>query len=159
VSTPIGHTLAGLTLARRLGVRSKRSLAACVVAASLPDGDIIAGRLLHGDGWQIHRGPTHGVSFAAAAGALAGLAGLITTRAQGERRDLLRDALTGAAIAGSHAVLDELWFPYPPRRWSRRLGTLAGPPLAHWLADLAVYGAVAWKYWPRRRARVNTAHD
>lgn len=151
MSTPIGHTLIGLTLARRLGVRSPRALAACVIAASLPDADVIAGNLLHGDGWAIHRGRSHTIAFAAGAGALAGASGLITTGGRGERRDVLHDAVVGAVITGSHAVLDDLWFPYPPRRWSRLLPSLAGPPLVHWLADLAVYGAVALRYWPRSR--------
>ena len=155
MSTPIGHTLVGLTIARRLGVRSRTALAACVIGASLPDADVIAGALLHGDGWELHRKQAHTLGFAAAAGALAGLAGVITTRRRGAPRDVPRDVLTGALIVSSHVALDEMWFPYPPVRWSRRLPSIAGPSSVHWLADLVAYGAIAWRCWPRGDGAVN----
>lgn len=148
MSTPIGHTLVGVTIARRLGVRSRLALAASVVGASLPDGDVIAGTLLHGDAWDIHRKRAHTLSFAATAGALAGLAGLITTKRPGERRHVARDIAAAAVIVSSHVVLDEMWFPYPPVRWSRRFPKVAGASLANWLADFVVYGLVAWRCSP-----------
>ena len=91
----------------------------------------------------------HTLGFAATAGAIAGLAGLITTRRTGEQRNPARDALAGAAVCASHVVLDEIWFPYPPLRWSRRLPRVAGAPLGNWLADLLIYGAIAWRFRTR----------
>ena len=43
MATPVGHTLIGLAVARRLGVRSPLGMVAAAIGASLPDADVIAG--------------------------------------------------------------------------------------------------------------------
>src|SRR5581483_9140372 len=101
VSTPIGHTLLGVALARRLGVRSPLGLAAATVASSLPDADVIAGAVLHRDPWRLHRQGTHTLEFALTAGALAGFGGLISAGNADGHRDLVRDALLGALLVAS----------------------------------------------------------
>jgi len=149
LSTPLGHTLLGLALARRLGVRTPFGMAASVVAASLPDVDVIAGIVLHRDPWKLHRGQTHTLGFALSAGMLAGFAGLVTAgNAEGDR-DLVADALTGALIVGSHVLLDKLPVPYLPvkRTMPRRLS--ARNSALNWALDGVLYGVVAWKLWPR----------
>ncbi|MHB8375696.1 MAG: metal-dependent hydrolase [Dehalococcoidia bacterium] len=155
MSTPIGHTLFGLTLARRLGVRSPFGLAATVVAASLPDADIIAGTLLHGDPWRFHRKRTHTLGFAITAGMLAGITGIISAGSVEGERDLVADALTGAALVGSHVALDAVWFPYISPRLLPKDGAhakkVAGVSAINWLLDAVIYGAFAWCAWPRER--------
>ena len=149
MSTPAGHTLIGVALARRLGVRSPMGLAAAVVASSLPDADIIAGAVLHGDPWRIHRKASHTFGFTLTAGMLAGMAGLISRGSNDGERDLVADALVGAALVSSHVVLDRLPFPYRIARRGSRPVRIAGVSVVNWLLDVAVYGAIAWKLWPR----------
>ena len=149
MSTPIGHTLVGLTLARRLGVRSPAGMAAAVVAASLPDTDVILGLLLHGDPWRLHRQRTHTMGFALSAGMLAGFAGLISAGSAEGERDLIADALTGAMLVGSHVVLDSAPLPY----FTPKSGTPAAQSVSihalNWLFDAVAFGALAWLLWPR----------
>ena len=149
MSTPVGHTLIGLTLARRLGVRSPLGMATSVVAASFPDIDVIAGIALHRDPWRLHRQHTHTFGFALSSGMVAGFAGLISAGSADGDRDLIADSLAGAVLVASHVVLDKLPFPYMPvkkgmpRDISRRNSAI------NWLLDAAIFGAVAWKFWPR----------
>lgn len=154
MATPVGHTLIGLAVARRLGVRSPLGMVAAAVGASLPDADMIAGMALHGDPWKLHRKATHTPGFALSAGMLAGFAGLVSAgNAEGER-DLIADAFTGAAIVGSHIVLDR--FKIPPYRYTK-----AGAPsrlrneAINWTLDLFVYGPIAWLLWPRAEGHVD----
>ncbi|HZP57745.1 MAG TPA: metal-dependent hydrolase [Dehalococcoidia bacterium] len=150
MSTPIGHTLLGVALARRLGVRSPLGLAAATVASSLPDADVIAGAVLHRDPWRLHRQGTHTLEFALTAGALAGFGGLISAGNADGHRDLVRDALLGALLVASHVVLDRMWFPYLDVERGAPAKKLAGISAVNWALDAVVYGALAWKLWPRR---------
>ncbi len=144
MASPIGHGLIGMTVARRLGVRSRAGLAAAAIAGSLPDVDIIVGKLVHDDPWKIHRQGTHTINFAATAGALAGLAGIVRSESVEGERDLLMDALIGAAVVGSHVVADKVPIPRIP------LGpAFIGMTLANWVVDAAIWGAAAFVLWPR----------
>lgn len=148
MATPVGHTLIGLALARRLGVRSPLGMVAAAIGASLPDADVIAGMALHRDPWKLHKKATHTTGFALSAGMLAGFAGLVSAgNAEGER-DLIVDSYTGAAIVGSHLLLDR--FKIPPYVYTKpgapsRLRNEA----INWTLDLLVYGPIAWLLWPR----------
>ena len=148
MASPIGHGLMGMTIARRLGVRSKAGLGAAAVAGSLPDADIILGLLFHRDPWKIHRQGTHTLNFALTAGALAGLAGAIRAESIEGERDLIADALLGAAIVGSHVVIDRI--PIPA---IRRGPVFIGMSLANWAIDAAIWGTAAWALWPRDERR------
>jgi membrane-bound metal-dependent hydrolase YbcI (DUF457 family) len=146
VASPIGHGLIGMTVARRMGVRSPLGLAAAAIAGSLPDGDIILGKLLHNDPWKIHRQGTHTMNFALAAGALTGLAGIVRSEAIEGERDLLMDATVGAAVVGSHVVVDKVPIP------EVRIGpSFIGMSLTNWLIDAAIWGVAAYVLWPRER--------
>ena len=149
MSTPAGHSLVGIALARRLGVKSQIGLASAVIAASLPDADVIAGAILHGDPWRIHRRATHTFGFAVSAGALAGLAGLISRGTYEGERDLVADTIIGALLVSSHVVLDDLPFPYRSNVRSAAGTRIAGVRVVNWMLDALVYGAIAWKLWPR----------
>ncbi|HEX5478267.1 MAG TPA: metal-dependent hydrolase [Dehalococcoidia bacterium] len=151
MSSPIGHTLFGLTLARRLGVRSRRSQLAVIVGASLPDADVLAGLLLAGDAWKWHRKASHTSGFALAAGALMGATGLISTGHADGERDAVADALAGALIVGSHIALDYMPFPYIPSPEDEQPNP-TGVSLVNWLIDVVAYGFLAWKAWPREPA-------
>lgn len=152
MSTPVGHTLFGLALARRLGVKSPLGTAATIVAASLPDTDVIAGLVLHRDPWKLHRKHTHTFGFALSTGMLAGLAGIVSGGSAEGERDLVADALTGAIIVGSHIVLDRLPFPYLPTKKNAPRGAALRNAALNWALDGVVYGAIAWKLWPREEA-------
>jgi membrane-bound metal-dependent hydrolase YbcI (DUF457 family) len=150
VATPIGHTLVGLTLARRLGVRSPGGLAAAAIGASLPDVDIIPGILLHRDPWRFHRKLTHSPGFTMTAGMLAGFSGVVSAGSVEGERDLVADAMTGAAIMLSHVVLDRT--PIPPYFYSKRTTPMLKRirnGILDCLIDTLVYGYIAWRLWPR----------
>lgn len=117
---------------------------AAALAASLPDIDVIAGLVLHGDPWKMHRRGTHTLNFAITAGALAGAFGLLGAGTVDGERDLVADALIGAAIVGSHVPLDAA--PIPKVRLGPRL---AGASAANWVIDAALWCGVAWAAWPR----------
>ena len=144
MASPIGHGLIGMMVARRMGVRSKTGLAAAAAAGSLPDVDIIVGMLVHDDPWKDHRKGTHTMNFAVTAGALAGLAGIVRSESVEGERDLLMDALIGAAVVGSHIVLDKVPIPEIPRGPS-----FIRMSLANWVIDAAIWGAAAFALWPR----------
>ena len=144
MASPIGHSIVGMALARRLGVRSRPLLAATALAASLPDADIVAGWLLRRDDpWKLHRKVTHTADFAVTTGALAGMAGILRAENADGERDLVRDALVGGAVVGSHIVLDAV--PIPALRWGPAVLRMS---LANWIADALIWGAVAWAIWP-----------
>jgi len=150
VATPIGHTLIGMMLARRLGVRSPLGLVAAGLAANTPDFDVALGLALHRDPWRLHRQGTHTYGFALTAGALAGVAGIVGAGSDGGERDLIFDALTGAAVVGSHVLIDNVaWFPYVKGKKGMRVRRLFGVQLKNWAIDAVIYGVVAWKLWPR----------
>jgi membrane-bound metal-dependent hydrolase YbcI (DUF457 family) len=151
LATPVGHTLIGLLIARRLGVRSPLGMAAAVVGASLPDADVVAGVMLHRDAWKLHRQVTHTPGFALGAGMLAGFAGLLSAgNAEGER-DLIADALTGAAIVGSHILLDRVKLPSYIDRHPGATGIHLRNEAINGLMDALVYGPIAWLLWPKGR--------
>lgn len=152
MATPIGHTLIGLAVARRLGVRSPLGMAAAVVGASLPDIDVIPGLLLR-DPWRFHRKGTHTSGFTMTAGMLAGYAGIVSAgNAEGER-DLIRDAFTGAAITTSHLLLDRTMIPpYFKTKPGTPLWKLARNGILNCTIDTVVYGYIAWRLWPREPA-------
>ena len=126
-----------------MGVRSPLGLA----SACLPDVDVPVGALI---GKDIHRGPTHTPNFALTAGMLAGLTGILAAENVEGERDLVYDALTGVAVVGSHLVLDRV--PYPPYLAGPKL---LGVPLANWVIDAVVWGAVAYAIWPRNPEQVS----
>ena len=158
MSTPIGHAIVGLALARRFGVKSPLSLGTAVAVANLADADIVLGILLHRDPWKLHRHSTHTPAFALGAGALLGALGLIRVDRGVIRRSLFADALTGAIVACSHLALDRLsrpqWRtkPYTPRPLRKQV---AGMSVASWLVDAIGCGIISWAIWPkvRRTAR------
>jgi hypothetical protein len=149
MATPIGHALVGVTVARRLGVRTHGGQAAAVIASGLPDLDVVVGALLHRDPWKLHKQGTHTFAFTTLSGMFAGLTGVVSAgSAQGER-DLIADALAGAVIAGTHIVLDRAPLPYMkvPKRGPWR--TIIVRSAYNWALDAAVYGALAARLWPR----------
>jgi hypothetical protein len=152
VSTPIGHTLTGIVLARRLGLRSPFATGAAVVAASLPDIDVLVGLALHGDAWKVHRKGTHTPGFALTAGMLAGFAGVLSAGSAEGERDLVADAFAGALLVGSHVVLDNMPFPYFATKRGTPPDVLRRNNILNLVLDAAFFGALAWKLWPRGRA-------
>jgi hypothetical protein len=131
-----------MAIARRMGVRSPLGLVAAFFAASLPDVDVPIGAII---GKDIHRGPTHTPNFALTAGMLAGVTGLLAAESVEGERDLVYDALTGAAVVGSHVVLDSI--PYLP---DIHIGPrILDLPLANWIIDAIFWGAVAYAIWPK----------
>ena len=73
---PLGHSAIGLAAYHTIDTSPRgrspwKVLGFIVVLANLPDADVIAGLLLHGNGDLYHRGPTHSLLFALLAGYLA----------------------------------------------------------------------------------------
>ena len=149
MATPIGHALIGAMIARRLGVRSPAGMTAAVVAAGLPDVDVLVGAMLHRDPWKLHKQGTHTLAFTTLSGALAGVAGLVSAGSAEGERDLIADAMAGAMVVGSHIVLDRAPLPYlkVPKRGPWR--TIALRSACNWMLDGVVYGFVAVRLWPR----------
>lgn len=145
MAAPIGHGIVGMLVARRMGVRSPGGLFAAFCAANIPDLDIPASWVLNHD---IHRGPTHTANFALTAGMLAGVTGIVRAESLDGHRDLTRDAMLGAAVVGSHLVLDRV--PYFPRF---SFGPkMYGMALINWAIDSLTWAAVAYLLWPREEA-------
>lgn len=159
MASPIGHALVGATIARRLGVRSPAGMAAAVAASGAPDLDVVASMLLHGNTWRLHKAPggTHTMGFALTAGMLAGFAGLVSAGSADGERDLVADALTGAAVVGSHIVLDRLPLPY--LKWGKTAKPREWLPKAawNWGLDAIVYTCIARALWPRSDAQKSPA--
>jgi hypothetical protein len=148
--TPVGHGLVGLAIARRLGVRSRQGLLAAALAASLPDIDIIYSQLRHRDPWKLHRKATHTPGFALTAGMVAGFAGIVGNDSLDGDRDLVMDAMTGAAVIGSHVVLDRLKLPVYMTTKKGGKNRIRNETV-NMLLDLAMFGTVAWMIWPREK--------
>ncbi len=151
MASPIGHALVGLLLARRAGVRSNVGQAAAVVAAGLPDVDVPAGYVLHGNAWKLHKKNTgtHTFAFALTSGMIAGFAGLIRGAAtDAGDRDLVADALYGAALVGSHIVLDRAPLPYLKFEKDGPRREIILKSVFNWSLDAAVYGFIARRFWP-----------
>jgi membrane-bound metal-dependent hydrolase YbcI (DUF457 family) len=145
MAAPIGHGIIGMLIARRMGVRSPAGLAAAFCAANIPDLDIPAGWVLRRD---VHRGITHTPNFALTAGMLAGAAGLVRSESIEGSRDLTRDALLGAAVVGSHLVLDRVPY-FPELHIGPKIYDMS---LVNWIIDSATWAAVAYLLWPREQA-------
>lgn len=144
MAAPVGHALMGMAVARRLGVRSRRGLAAAALLGTLPDLDIPLGLLLHRDPWKYHRRATHTLAFAVAAGALAGAAGAASRGDAAGGRDIVADAAVGAAVVGSHVLLDRL--PYVPET---RVGPMVFDlSLLNWVIDSIQWALAARLVWP-----------
>ena len=143
MSTPVGHTLVAAALARRLGVRSRRGLLTAATLANAPDLDIVLGMALYREPWRLHRAASHDAALVISGGAIAGALGLITGD---EPRPRWRNALAGAAIAGSHVALDALPFvrlsrkPWVPVLLRRRV---AGMSIANWILDAGTCATLA----------------
>lgn len=151
MATPIGHTLIGLAVARRLGVRSWRGMAAAAVGANLPDTDFAAG-WVSGDLWKFHRKTTHTPEFVLGVGMLGGFAGLVSAGdAEGER-DLIADAMTGAAIVGSHWLLDVVKLaPYISTKRGSRWRRYIRNEAVNCTLDVLIFAPLAWALWPREK--------
>jgi hypothetical protein len=156
MATPVGHSLIGLAIARRLGVRSGWGSVAAVLGASLPDADILLGLVTHRDPYKFHRKTTHTPGFALGAGMAAGWAGLVSAGnvrsaddAVGDR-DLIVDAFTGAAIVGSHLLLDFVKVaPYVKTKRGSSIGTLFRNEALNFTMDALIFAPIAWLIWPR----------
>jgi hypothetical protein len=122
-------------------------MAAAVVAAGLPDADVIASLALHRDPWKLHGGGTHTLGFALTSGMLAGLAGLVSAGSAEGERDLIADALAGAVIVGSHILLDAMPLPYRKAREGAPARETAWKTAVNWTLDGIVYGWVAARLW------------
>jgi hypothetical protein len=143
MSTPVGHTIMGLALARRMGVTSPTGRVATIVAASWPDVDVIIGAVLHRDAWKLHRKGTHTFGFALVSGMLAGFGGLISAGSAEGERDLVADAMTGALLVASHVVLDRVPFPYLSLRKGMPVREAAARAAFNWTLDGVVYAILA----------------
>jgi hypothetical protein len=140
-----------MTIARRFGVRSPAGLIAAALAASVPDLDIIYSQVRHRDPWKLHRKTTHTPEFALTAGMVAGFAGLVGSEGVEGERDLVMDAMTGAAVIGSHVVLDRLKLPvYVTTRKGGK--HRVRNETMNMLLDFVMFGSLAWVFWPRDRA-------
>lgn len=151
MATPVGHALIGITLARRIGVRSPFATAAAVVAAGLPDIDVPFSMIVHRDPWKLHKNKKHGthtLGFALTSGMFVGFAGLVSAGSADGERDLIADALAGALIVGSHLVLDKIPLPYFTLSNAKSRRRALAISAWNWALDAAVYGYVAAKLWP-----------
>ena len=106
--TPLGHSLAGLSVHLATGERlERRSLvqaAGLIVLANAPDLDFLPGYLV-GEPRAYHWGPAHSLAAALLGGVLAGLLALAL------RRGFWRFFLLGAVAYASHLALDMLLGP------------------------------------------------
>jgi hypothetical protein len=132
-----------MAVARRFGVTSKTGLAAAAFGGNLPDMDIPAGWVLRRN---VHRQGTHTANFAVMAGAAAGFLGALRAESVEGERDLVRDTLAGAAIVGTHLVLDRIPY-FPKLKFGPRY---FGLPLVNWFIDTAEWAVVAYLIWPRQ---------
>ena len=149
MATPIGHALAGIALARRMGMTSRAGMVAAVVAAGLPDADVFAGMALHRDPWKlhVHGEGTHTLGFALTSGMLAGFGGLVSAGSAEGERDLIADALAGAVLVGSHILLDAMPLPYLKMRNGTPVRDAIWKSAVNWTLDALVYGFVAARLW------------
>ncbi len=149
MASPIGHALIGAALARRLGMTSNAGMAAAVVAAGLPDADVFAGMVLHRDPWKlhVHGQGTHTLGFALTSGMLAGFGGLVSAGSAEGERDLIADALAGAALVGSHILLDAMPLPYLKMRKGMSVREAVAKSAFNWTLDGLFYGLIAAKLW------------
>lgn len=148
MSTPVGHSIVGYTLARLFGVKSAWGQAAAMGVASLPDVDFIMGYVANGDALSLHhRTITHRPAFPVLVGAATGVLAAGIARLRGRKAGaaaVLRPAALATALVGSHVAMDPLPLPY--RFMWYRWGSFGQVVAANgWNAvvDLAVYGGLA----------------
>jgi membrane-bound metal-dependent hydrolase YbcI (DUF457 family) len=150
VATPVGHAIIGAAVGYRLGARTPAALLAAAMGGCLPDIDLAISHLLHGDPWKLHRKATHTPGFAMSAGMLGGFAGLLGAGSVEGERDRIADGMAGAAIVGSHLLLDQRVLPYvsTPKDGKGRMRN----ECLNVAIDLLVYAPIAWVL-TRSRAR------
>ncbi len=103
MASPLGHSLMGAAVGRLSGAESARArwswYAFAVIAANIPDFDILPG-LLIGDINRFHHQASHSLFAAAAFGLLVALAARYVTRSP------LRIGLSAGLLYASHLLLD-----------------------------------------------------
>jgi hypothetical protein len=141
-----------MAIARRMGVTSRSGMAAALVAAGLPDFDVVAGAALHRDPWKlhVHGAGTHTLGFALTSGMLAGFGGLVSAGSAEGERDLIADSLAGAVLVGSHILLDALPLPYLKIRRGAPAREAIWKSAINWTIDALVYGSIARIAWRSR---------
>jgi inner membrane protein len=165
----LGHVAVGIAAARayqRSGGRpSWRSMAGWSALSLLPDADVIGFSLgvQYGDPWG-HRGATHSLTLAVAAGLCIGLA------ARGFDKPVRRSAVFATVVLASHGILDTLtdgglgcalFWPFDLTRYFAPWRPIPVAPIG--VAFLSPYGAFVsaielalfsplffYALWPRR---------
>jgi inner membrane protein len=131
--SPIGHALGGIAVGTLVASRPGwRMVAACAVAAALPDVDFLLPLQ--------HRGPTH----SAGATALVFAASLAVLAMTSVRADRVRMAAAVALAFGSHIVLDWLGADSSAPRGVMALWPVSS---AFYVSGLDVFNAVDRRYW------------
>lgn len=131
--SPLGHALGGLAVGFLLTSRAHwRLLAACVVAAALPDVDFLLPLR--------HRGPSHSVG----AVALAGLAMYAWVKFVRPRGDTGRAAVAVALAYGTHVLFDWLGTDSSAPRGLMALWPFSS---AFYISGLDVFDSVDRRYW------------
>ena len=141
--SPVGHLLAGVVVGSLVSPRAGwPALAACAVAAAIPDIDLLLP--------VAHRGPTHSV----AAAMIAFGAAVLMLRGKKWRVDGVRLASAIALAVLSHALLDWLG-----EDSSRPRGVMAFWPVSrgYYISNLDLFAAVDRRYWIDGFWRRNTA--
>ena len=131
--SPVGHALGGLAVGLLASSRPGwRLLVGCAVVAALPDADFLLP--------MQHRGPSHSIGAAAAAGVLAFVGLKLASRTQ----DASRLALIMAAAYGTHVLFDWLGADSSAPR-----GLVALWPFSSdfYISDLNVFHSVDRRYW------------
>jgi len=107
VASPIGHSLAGLTIYLAATPRTRvgqalredwRRIVGFIALANLPDLDFLIGTIVYGHAERIHGGITHGLPFAVAVALVVALTWPTEDRG--------RSFLLCLAVLGSHGVID-----------------------------------------------------
>jgi hypothetical protein len=87
---------------------------------------------------------------------LAGFAGILSAGSNDGERDLVADAMTGAAIMTSHVLLDRTIIPpYFNTKPGTPFWKFARNGFLNCTIDTIVYGYLAWKLWPREAAEAD----
>ena len=130
--SPVGHALGGLAVGLLASSRPGwRLLAVCAVVAALPDADFLLP--------MQHRGPSHSVGAAAAAGVLA----FIGLKLASHKHDASWLALIMAAAYGTHVLFDWLGADSSEPRGLMALWPFSS---AFYISDLNVFDSVDRRY-------------